>query len=315
MKILVVGVSGHLGKRFLLNLDQLGLRAEIHVLRTAPFISNCSPDFIVDSKTLKFSQSYLSEISRNESQFKFDHIFFIGSAVPKDDIEMRSFDIDKAIRPALLVKQMIEVGKLKVKHIVYVSSAAVYGNCGRFAISSIPNPVDAYGEYKLKIEQLFSTVCSKKEIPLDIVRPTLIFGPGESLIRLTTVLLRRVLHLQDLRFSGCDGLRNYVYVDDVARYLTLLCFQPRTKLCVRYHNLGNESSFQIRDYITMTLTAAKNLNWFEGVYPGELILKSDSSVDFTLQHHYEVEHYFRQESLPQNIEKYLRWAKMSDLLH
>lgn len=314
MKILSLGVSGHLGKRFVLKLNQSGVRGELHVLRTTPFISESFPDSFVDSKTMTFSQSYLYDILQSKPQLEFDHLFFIGSAVPKNEIEMQTFDLNQAIQPALFVQRMIEVGNLKVKHVVYVSSAAIYGNCGKYSMSSIPNPVDAYGQYKLTLEQLFSSVCSKREIPLDIVRPTLIFGPGESLIRMTTILLKNVLKLQDVRFSGCDGLRNYVYVDDVARYLTLLCFEPMAKSRVRYHNLGNESIFQIRDYINMTLTAARRLNWFDGVYPGELTLKSDSSTDFTLKHHYDLENCFQQESLPQNIENYLRWAQVSDLM-
>ena len=312
MRILGIGVSGHLGKRFILNLAESSAEIDLNILRTTSRESAHASDALKNYETLNISQTYLSDALRDGFDLKFDSAFFIGSAIPKNRFELQNFDVNSSLQPAVSVRKMIEEGKLEVGNIVYVSSAAVYGNCGQFSINSPLNPVDAYGVYKLRSEQLFSSLCLEREIPLDIVRPTLIFGPSESLKRMTTALVRHVLELQDIHFDGCEGLRNYVYVDDVARYLALLCSKFRTKNIVRYHNLGNESVFQIGDFVKMTLSVAGNLNWFQGAYPSKLVLSSTSSTDFTLQHHYDLEQDFRQEPPLTTIEKYLLWAQANE---
>ena len=115
-----------------------------------------------------------------------------------------------------------------------------------------------------------------------------------------------------LKLSNPNISRDFVYVDDVARYLALLCSKFRTKNIVRYHNLGNESVFQIGDFVKMTLSVARSLNWFQGAYPSKLVLSSTSSTDFTLQHHYDLEQDFQQEPLLTTIEKYLLWAQANE---
>ncbi len=69
-----------------------------------------------------------------------------------------------------------------VKHLIYISSIAIYGRCSESVIieSSCPNPDDLYSLSKLWGEQIFKCVCFDSEIPFTILRPGTIYGRDDS---------------------------------------------------------------------------------------------------------------------------------------
>ncbi len=69
-----------------------------------------------------------------------------------------------------------------VKHLVYISSIAIYGRRSESVIieSSCPNPNDFYSLSKLWGEQIFKRVCFDYGIPLTILRPGTIYGRDDS---------------------------------------------------------------------------------------------------------------------------------------
>ncbi len=71
---------------------------------------------------------------------------------------------------------------LGIKHLIYLSSIAIYGRYSDSAIieSSRPEPDDFYGLSKLFGEKVFKRVCCDSGIPLTILRPGAIYGPGDN---------------------------------------------------------------------------------------------------------------------------------------
>ncbi len=78
-----------------------------------------------------------------------------------------------------------------VKRFVYISSAGVMGDFSERPFTEIdsPAPVSEYARSKWKAEKSLSTLCDSSRMELTILRPTLIYGPGnpgnlERLLRL-----------------------------------------------------------------------------------------------------------------------------------
>ncbi|MBI5356104.1 NAD(P)-dependent oxidoreductase [Candidatus Collierbacteria bacterium] len=102
---------------------------------------------------------------------------------------------------------------LKVKRLINLSSAAVYGKIsGLIDESVVPNPIDQYGKAKL---------CGEKEcfkymlqrVPIVILRPSIVYGPFSQ--KWTIGIGRQILRKKIGLSSGFEGKCNLLYVDDL----------------------------------------------------------------------------------------------------
>lgn len=73
-----------------------------------------------------------------------------------------------------------EAVKAGVQAFIHMSSSALFGNHPRGAISAEtpPSPVEIYGQSKLEGEQAVTKACQGAGLPLIVIRPRTILGPG-----------------------------------------------------------------------------------------------------------------------------------------
>ena len=163
---------------------------------------------------------------------------FVAFSLRNDKIENINFStIDVIVHCAALVHQVEEKGykeyqkinvlytldlaaKAKqngVKHFVFISSIAIYGNNYSYINSnSIPIPETNYGRSKLEAEKKLKNIENNNFI-VSIIRPPMIYGknaPGNisKIIKLTTKL--RVLPL-----GGIKNKRTFVFIENLMFYL------------------------------------------------------------------------------------------------
>ena len=112
--------------------------------------------------------------------------------------------------------------------VVYASSAAVYGDLGRRALAehTVPAPISAYGIDKLGCELHARTGGRTFGLPTCGLRFFNVFGPGQDprspYAGAISLFAERLCQGRDIDIFG-DGeqTRDYVYVADVVRALTL----------------------------------------------------------------------------------------------
>lgn len=89
-----------------------------------------------------------------------------------------------------------------------------------FDLGTEPRPLNAYGRTKQAQERVAVDVLSTV-LPLTIGRAANVYGPGQSLSKqqglVTQLALCAVLNRPATIFAPLDTLRDYIYVDDVAR--------------------------------------------------------------------------------------------------
>lgn len=111
-------------------------------------------------------------------------------------------------------------------HLVYPSSAAVYGNDGAGAAAPL-RPVSPYGSHKVIAETLCTDAMNYFGIPCTIVRFFSLFGPGLRKQLLWDVFQRLHEGTTRLELQGTGREhRDFLYVDDAVELVARLCERP-----------------------------------------------------------------------------------------
>lgn len=110
-----------------------------------------------------------------------------------------------------------------VAHVVYVSSAKVFGESSPLTASGAPHawtaadpvqPRGPYGESKLAAEHLLRARCDAEGPALTILRPPLVYGPGNKAN--LRALLQAIARGWPLPLASIRNLRSLVHVDNLA---------------------------------------------------------------------------------------------------
>ena len=113
-----------------------------------------------------------------------------------------------------------------VKRFVYVSSAGVMGDFSYrpFTELDVPAPASAYTKSKLRAEALLNSICDRTAMELTILRPTLVYGPGNpgNLNR----LLKLVKTCLPLPFCSISDKRSLLNVSNFADVIARAAVAP-----------------------------------------------------------------------------------------
>jgi nucleoside-diphosphate-sugar epimerase len=148
-------------------------------------------------------------------------VFHCAAGISGEDDERRAATVDGT-------RNMLEAAsEAGVKRFVHISSAAVYGpDPGPWVDETTPlvRSGNLYADAKLEADQMVARFGVEKGLPVVILRPTIVYGPGSGAWTISPVnrLLSGTLELID----GGQGLANQVYVDDVVQAMLLAAVRP-----------------------------------------------------------------------------------------
>jgi nucleoside-diphosphate-sugar epimerase len=139
------------------------------------------------------------------------------------------------------------LGQTQLRRIVYVSTTGVYGITGETpAAEDAPfAPTNPYEATKLEGEQLALQAYREQGLPVTVVRPGLVYGPGDL------HLLGFFLSIKKGLFRVIDGgkaLLHPVYIDDLIAAL-LLCAE-RSQTPGRSYNIAGDRPVSVRELAT-----------------------------------------------------------------
>ncbi len=171
--------------------------------------------------------------------------------------------------------------KIKCNRIIFTSSISPYGLSEEITDeSSIPNPNSPYGSSKLaaeKIHQIWQAKDSKNRI-LQIVRPGVVFGPGEG--GNVSRLIKSVLHRYFFYVGNKNTRKAGVYVKELCHaILWEMNRQKRMKNHVSLFNMSMNPGPSIHDYVKTICNVAKVKRFIPSV-PFRLLLIVSYLIDF-----------------------------------
>ena len=113
-----------------------------------------------------------------------------------------------------------------VHRFVLASSSFVYGHFKyQPADEKHPlNPLDLYGNSKHSAEIMTRAFCSEYEIEHVIIRPSAVYGFGDSNLRVSRVFMEHAMTGRPLVINPGAGKLDFTYIEDIARGFALSLF-------------------------------------------------------------------------------------------
>ena len=223
-KIIVMGSSGFIGKAVydslvIKNIDCLGL-------------SSKEADLLTEEGVLSLKKI----LNKN------DKIIFISALAPCIDQGMFEKNL-------LMLRNFIKaITNITLKHILYVSSDAVYEDSLDLISESNNKIVNNYhGNMHIKREEVITKYCDNKNINLTIIRPTLVYGPGDTHNGYGPNKFIRDLNAGNIinLFGKGEEKRDHIFIDDVVNVIneciitnTTGSFTLATGRVVSFHDIA-----------------------------------------------------------------------------
>ena len=145
-----------------------------------------------------------------------DTIVFISAIAPCTSKEMYNSNISMLKNFSSILFRNI------VKHIIYISSDAVYSDNNNFIRENDKKyPDNFHGKMHVERENIFSEICKINSISLSIIRPTLIYGSEDTHNGYgPNQFIRSILAGNEISLFGKgEERRDHIYIDDVIQII------------------------------------------------------------------------------------------------
>ncbi len=146
------------------------------------------------------------------------------------------------------LKNLAEVfSKKKIKKFLQVGSSVEYGflkspqkEINKVSVSKIKS---VYGRSKLLSTNYLLKLNKEKKFPVVILRPYLIYGPGQSLDRLIPITIINCMKNNSFDCSSGKQIRNFMYVKDFSKVLYKFLFM---KTNGEVFNIGSQRNYEVK---------------------------------------------------------------------
>lgn len=262
-RICLVGGSGFVGSYVAQNLQ----------LSDTPF---CIVDLKEPQGNFDYVHGDVTNLNTETLDWNVFDTFINLAAEHRDDVKPieRYFDVN--VQGA---KQVCEMARLSsVKRIVFTSSVAIYGfappNTGE---DGEPNFFNDYGKTKFLAEQVYLDWQSEApdERSLVIVRPTVIFGPGNR--GNVFNLLRQIASGRFAMFGNGRNIKSMAYVGNVAKFLVQCSSE---KPGVHIYNYIDKPDLSMNELVQVVRKTLFNKSGVGLRFPGYLGLFIGRCFDF-----------------------------------
>jgi UDP-glucose 4-epimerase len=190
--------------------------------------------------------------------------------------------------------------------LVYLSSAAVYGNPGQLPIKEdyIPKPISPYGFHKLICEKLCAEFSKVYGMQTAIARIFSAYGPGLKR-QVVWDISRKVLKKPVLQLQG-TGLesRDFIHIKDVAKALYLV--SQKSPCEAEIYNIASGQETTIKALAKLIISESKkDIDViFDGVVPAGNPINWKADIKKLLQLGY-----IPEVSIENGLITYMQWSK------
>tara|TARA_B100000686_G_scaffold204229_1_gene211072 strand:- start:28040 stop:28906 length:867 start_codon:yes stop_codon:yes gene_type:complete len=159
------------------------MKNKIIILGSSGFIGKAISDELrkTNKNFLGFSSTDInllleeSILKLNNQLIEGDIVIFVSALAPCKDQEMYKKNI-------MMINNFFSLIELKkIKHFLYISSDAVYEDSKNLISENNKKSIDNFhAKMHVDREKIITSYCYNEDINLTIVRPTLVYGPGDT---------------------------------------------------------------------------------------------------------------------------------------
>jgi len=251
MNILITGGAGFIGHNLAISLKNSGFNVKVldSLERSTGFALNR-----LKEAGIPVTKTSITNLEKTKDSFRGSDVV-IHAAAYVDVAESMEKPLiyfeNNILGTASVAKASLDAG---VSLLVYLSSAAVYGNPVRLPLDENhpTRPISPYGFSKLMGEEVlrFFSTHGLKQVVLRLFN---VYGPGQNIAYagvITRFLDRVRKGLPPVIYGDGEQTRDFIHVDDVAEAVKLVLKSG----CVgEVFNIGSGSPTRIRDLAILTM--------------------------------------------------------------
>ncbi|HVT43066.1 MAG TPA: NAD(P)-dependent oxidoreductase [Thermoanaerobaculia bacterium] len=222
-RVLVTGGSGFVGRHLVRSLSEAGAIVVATRHRTTP--GEAPPEV----RWLPLAIGDPDSIRAAVAAARPEVVFHLAALLGAD----RSIAFaERALRANLLGTHNLFAVLLeqdeKVERIVVMGSSEEYGRSETLPIGEEQplHPVSPYSLSKAAASQLALTYAALYGLPVTVLRPFIIYGPGQSPTMMLPSLIETLLEERDFAMTAGEQTRDFLYVDDLVAGLAAAAVEP-----------------------------------------------------------------------------------------
>lgn len=145
----------------------------------------------------------------------------------------RQFEVSCNVEDAtsVLIKGLMNIfDQLKsLRHFIFISTSMVYGDFKANVTENSPlNPKSQYGVLRLMGEHFVKNYCLNHGIKYTIIRPSAVYGPRDTNIRVIGKLFNDAMNKKQLELRGGNQVLDFTHVQDLAKGIVSCVDNPNS---------------------------------------------------------------------------------------
>lgn len=263
-KVIVTGATSFIGRSLISNLYGKGFDV-VAIIRPKSIRKSTLPLGKI-YKIIEVELNSISTLDKEELEGT-DIIFHLGW---NSDFENPRYNLEGQLINVEIFQKVVELAyAIGCKKIVSVGSQAECGRVTKMLSEATPdNPETAYAVAKCKAYEWGMVHC--KQMGIDLYWPRLLsaYGPYDKERTMIMSCIKAAIAGEEIEFTGCEQIWDYIYVDDVAEALVRIaeCGIPGIK-----YSIASGKGRPLKEYIYEIAKIVGNETILEGIGKKEYI--------------------------------------------
>ena len=216
LKLLITGASGFIGKHLLADL----LKQKLNICAAARSHSDLPcPAFVVGK--IDGTTNWSDAISGCDAVIHLAAYAHVTSPAKIDKARLHETNVEGTARLAQ------EAAKAGVKHFIFISSIGAMANSSNTVLfaDATCSPTTLYGQSKLMAEKELNCIAGKYGMEWTIIRPPLVYGPGNpgNMQRLLKLIRSGI----PLPLASVSNRRSFIYVENLVDVIVACLGNPK----------------------------------------------------------------------------------------
>jgi UDP-glucose 4-epimerase len=209
----------------------------------------------------------------------------------------------------LMLKNFCQVMSTKpLKSFIFFSSTSVYGDTPKqnpISETCELNPSSAYAKSKVQCEAILNSQKHTLNFPVMIVRPSIVYGPGDQSLSLIGRWMREALDHKQISIErhGHDK-RDFIHIQDVVNIIECLVKKPKALVL----NITSGESHSIRTAVECLIS---HMHTGVNICNAESADEDPTDIRFDIARLRQYMQDFKPLSLNQGIKRYIKLCQMN----